>query len=73
MSDTLNFRRINLAVCGALGIDPAKTQRVELAFGSRESSIKVTSWVTNEKAEALGAVLKEFRLAPKEDAPPGDG
>lgn len=73
MSDILNFRHINLAVCGALGLDPAKTGKVELTFGPRESSIKVTSWVPNEKADALASVLKEYRLVPKEDPPAADG
>jgi hypothetical protein len=57
------------AICDALGVDSAVTYRLLLDMSARDvNKVIVYQYLTDEQAAALGVLLKQYELTPKDDA-----
>lgn len=60
----LNITKVNIEVCNALGLDPAKVHSLTLKFGGGGPMVEV-KFIPETKE--LVDVLRQYELLPKED------
>jgi hypothetical protein len=68
MAEIIASKLTNMAICNALGIDPAATGAVTIYLvPGKFPTVTVERLITRDQAEALADHLNEFMLVPKED------
>ena len=58
----INFHRLNVAICEALGLNPRKIVSVTITLKPNDNSVRIESFVTNEEADSIATIIKQYRL-----------
>lgn len=59
------IKKINFAICTALGIDPARVRSVKLQFDNDKTVCEIAHIVNVEDAGKISEVLKRYELVEK--------
>lgn len=61
-------REIGVAVCDALGLDPANVESVTIKLTATDAArVEVVRFVTDDDGKKLNAVLKRYTLTESDD------
>lgn len=64
----INRAKTHIAVCKAIGIDPARSDRVVIETGGAYPTVTITRCLTVDEGNALAEVLSKHHLAVAMDA-----